>query len=100
MCVTVCLSVFVCHSGSSGAQPLGAAPLQRGAGPGEGHLHVPGQQGLPVRLERVLESERCQRGWGEEPEPRGAAKGRPLQLEQQPDAPRTAVEAGGRGCEL
>ncbi|KAJ0059448.1 hypothetical protein NL108_018144 [Boleophthalmus pectinirostris] len=39
-------------------------------------------------------------GGGAEPEPRGAAKGRPLQLEQQPDAPRTAVEGGGRGCEL
>ncbi|KAK7939884.1 hypothetical protein WMY93_003210 [Mugilogobius chulae] len=33
--------------GASGAQAVGAAPLQRGAGPGEGHLHVSGPQGFP-----------------------------------------------------
>ncbi|KAK7898222.1 hypothetical protein WMY93_019075 [Mugilogobius chulae] len=71
-------------------------PLQRGAGPGEGHLHVPGPRGLPVRLERVVEGERWRCGGrGAEPEPRGAAKGRPLQLEQQPDAPAQQWREGG-----
>lgn len=94
------MCLFFWCSGASGAHPDSAAPLQRGAGPGEGHAHVPGQQGLPVRLERVLEGVRWWQRWGADPEPRGAAKGRPLQLEQQPDAPCTAVEGRGLSCEL
>uniref|UniRef100_A0A3B3ZXL5 Ig-like domain-containing protein n=1 Tax=Periophthalmus magnuspinnatus TaxID=409849 RepID=A0A3B3ZXL5_9GOBI len=37
---------------------------------------------------------------GEQSQSPAVPQGRPLQLEQQPDAPRTAVEGGGRGCEL
>ncbi|KAK7898224.1 hypothetical protein WMY93_019077 [Mugilogobius chulae] len=77
----------------SGAQTLNTSSLQRGVGPGEGHLHVPGPRGLPVRLERVLKGDRS--FFGCRAESSSAAKGRPLQLEQQPDAPRAAVEGGG-----
>ena len=86
------------------SHPDGAAPLQRGAAAGEGHAHVSGQQGLPLRLESGLEGGRQQQQQqqqqlGGEQEPRGAAEGRPLQLEQHPEAPCRPVEEGGL-CDL
>ena len=82
------------------SHPDGAAPLRRGAAAGEGHAHVSGQQGLPLRLESGLEGGRQQRQQlGGEQEPRGAAEGRPLQLEQHPEAPCRPVEEGGL-CDL
>ena len=83
------------------SHPDGAAPLQRGAAAaGEGHADVPGQQGLPLRLESGLEGGRQQqRQLGGEQEPRGAGEGRPLQLEQHPEAPCRPVEEGGL-CDL
>ena len=86
------------------SHPDGAAPLQRGAAAGEGHAHVCGQQGLPLRLESGLEGGRQQQQQqqqqlGGEQGPRGAAEGRPLQLEQHPEAPCRPVEEGGL-CDL
>ena len=87
------------------SHPDGAAPLQRGgAAAGEGHARVSGQQGLPLRLESGLEGGRQQQQQqqqqlGGEQEPRGAAEGRPLQLEQHPEAPCRPVEEGGL-CDL
>ena len=85
------------------SHPDGAAPLRRGAAAGEGHAHVSGQQGLPLRLESGLEGGRQQQQQqqqlGGEQEPRGAAAGRPLQLEQHPEAPCRPVEEGGL-CDL
>ncbi|KAI3358200.1 hypothetical protein L3Q82_003202 [Scortum barcoo] len=66
----------------------------------EGHAHVPGQQGLPLRLESGLEGGRQQQQQlGGEQEPRGAGEGRPLQLEQHPEAHCRPVEEGGL-CDL
>ena len=85
------------------SHPDGAAPLRRGAAAGEGHARVSGQQGLPLRLESGLEGGRQQQQQqqqlGGEQEPRGAAAGRPLQLEQHPEAPCRPVEEGGL-CDL
>ena len=83
-----------------GSHPDGAAPLQRGAAAGEGHAHVPGHQGLPLRLEAGLEGGRQQQQQlGGEQEPRGPGEGRPLQLEQHPEPPCRPVEEGGL-CDL
>ena len=80
--------------------PDGAAPLQGGAAEGEGHAHVPGQQGLPLRLESGLEGGRQQQQQlGGEQEPRGAGEGRQIQLEQHPEAPCRPVGEGGL-CDL
>lgn len=77
------------------AHPDGAAPLQGGAAAGDGHAGVPGRQGLPLRLESGLEGGRQQQQLGGEQEPRGAGGGRPLQLEQHPEAPCRPVGQGG-----
>ncbi|MEQ2159845.1 hypothetical protein GOODEAATRI_027454, partial [Goodea atripinnis] len=54
-------------------------------------------KGLPLRLESVLEGGRQQQQQlGAEQEPRGAAEGRPLQLEQHPEAPCRPVEEVGQ----
>jgi len=87
-------------SGSSPTLPDGVAPLWWGAEQGEGHPHVSGQQGLPLRLESVLEGGRQQQHQlGGKKEPCFDAEGRPLQLEQHPDAWCRPVGEGGL-CDL
>ena len=94
-------SAIFLFSGKCSSHPDSAAPLQWGAAAGEGHPHVSGQQGLPLRLESVLEGGRQHQHLhleGEQ-ELRSAAEGRPLQLEQHPEAPCRPVEEGGL-CDL
>jgi len=82
------------------SDPDSAATLQRGAEAGECNTYVSGQQGLPLRLESVLEGGRQQHHQlGGEWNPWGAAEGRPLQLEQHPEVPCRPVE-GGVLCDL
>jgi len=81
------------------SHPDGVPPLHRGAAEGQGHPHVSGQQGLPLRLESVLEGRRQQQQLGCEHEPLCSAEGRPLQLEQHPDA-RCRPVGEGELCDL
>ncbi|KAK2920682.1 hypothetical protein Q8A73_000167 [Channa argus] len=81
--------------------PDGAVPVQRGAAEGQGLTHVSGQQGLPLRLDSVLEGGRQQQRQqlGGDQESRGAGEGRTLQLEQHPEDPCRPVEEC-RLCDL
>lgn len=80
------------------SHPDDLAPLQDAAATGEGHVCVPGQQGLPFRLESSLEGGRSHELWGDQ-EPGGDRERRPLQLEQHPDAPCRSVDGVGL-CDL
>lgn len=81
------------------SHPDHPAPLRWAAEEWNSHSLVCGQQGLPLRLDSVLEAAWRQQHLGGQQEPSGAGEGRPLQLEQHPEPQCTAL--GGRDhCHL